>query len=235
MPSRPLHDIPPLVPSVIITISVLFLYFIHKDYRKFLSLGSGGTPSNFRGYIKITFLRLFALRNPYCPDPTPTDLGSGFLLANVIPERTKDRPIVEGIAPHRQTNQHSPPSVFQYLLKSIEELANSRPTQLRIGTSAFEKHCLGLFCEMANLAGNGEVCHAHEFDGSLHMTLHPRDIETVLDARWGGKWSHLFHIRILSRSYIVTNIYRASSVGSGWLVEPFRSPGIRNDLCTSFL
>jgi hypothetical protein len=77
------------------------------------------------------------------------------------------------------------------------KLAKDYPSQFRISISAFEKHCPGLFSiKKANPAGNGEVCHAHPSDGSMHMTLHPEDIKTVLEAGWGGKWSYLFYIRI---------------------------------------
>lgn len=31
------------------------------------------------------------------------------------------------------------------------------------------------------------MCHAHPSDGSLHMTLHPADAKTVLEAGWGER------------------------------------------------
>ncbi|KAF8539127.1 hypothetical protein BDD12DRAFT_738370 [Trichophaea hybrida] len=165
-------------------------YLTYKDYSAFLELGPGGTPSTFCGYMKITFLRIFfALGDPLCPSPIPAELeNTGFLRAGAISPRQDRRPDVRGIAPHRQINQIPPQDVFNYLSTSIMKLAKDYPSKFRISTSAFEKHCPGLFSlKKANPAGNGEVCHAHPSDGSLHMTLHPEDIKTVLEAGWGER------------------------------------------------
>ena len=184
-----LYDTLPLLPSVCPALVILMLgYFTYKDYSGFLSLGPGGTPSNFLGYLKITFLRLFALSNPHRPDPVPDRFrGTGFLKAGAIGMRRSSRPAVAGIAPHRQTNQRPQKDVFNLLSGSIMKLAKDYPSKFSISTSAFEKHCPGLFSvKKANPAGNGEICHAHPSDGSMHMTLHPEDIKTVLEAGWGG-------------------------------------------------
>jgi len=178
----------PTAPGLLI-LAMLAAYVTYKDYSGFLSLGPGGTPSTFAGYMKITFLRLFALRHPRCPAPIPEELqNSGFLRPGSIPVRRSARPDVAGIAPHRQTNQWPSPEVFNELSASIMKLAKDYPSKFRIATSAFEKHCPGLFSnKKANPEGNGEVCHAHPSDGSMHMTLHPEDIKIVIEAGWGGK------------------------------------------------
>ena len=189
-PEPQLYDILPLLSSLGPALFILMLgYFTYKDYSGFLSLGPGGTPSNFYGYLKITFLRLFALSNPHRPDPIPSGLkGTGFLKAGAIGTRPSCRPAVAGIAPHRQTSQRPREDMFNILSESIMKLANDYPSKFVISTSAFEKHCPGLFSvKKANPAGNGEICHAHPSDGgSMHLTLHPEDIKTVLEAGWGG-------------------------------------------------
>lgn len=183
----------PLLSSVLNTVMALAFfgslgYITYCDYAGFLSLGPGGTPSNFLGYMKITFLRLFALSNPHRADPIPAELkNTGYLKPGQISSRRSERPIVSGIAPHRQTTQIPRKDIFNLLSASIMKLAKDFPTKFRISTSAFEKHCPGLFSlRKANPAGNGEVCHAHPSDGSMHMTLHPEDIKIVLEAGWGG-------------------------------------------------
>ncbi|CRK22207.1 hypothetical protein BN1708_017932, partial [Verticillium longisporum] len=51
-----------------------------------------------------------------------------------------------------------------------------------------EKHGLGLFARHpVNVTCNGEVCHVHDSDHSLHMTLHPDDIAEVLRKGWGQR------------------------------------------------
>ncbi|RAL10430.1 uncharacterized protein BO97DRAFT_125848 [Aspergillus homomorphus CBS 101889] len=37
------------------------------------------------------------------------------------------------------------------------------------------------------LTCNGEVCHAHPSDGSLHLTLHPADVKLVVERGWGQR------------------------------------------------
>lgn len=201
LPSSPTVEDPLIIaPSflaqlapTILTIALLILpplaYFTYKDYNSFLSLGPGGTPYNFYGYMKITFLRLVVLRDPCQPDPIPVELqNTGYLSATGIPRRRAPRPAIIGIAPHRQINQRAHQEIYNCLSQSIMKLAIDYPQDLCIATSTFEKHCPALFSNtQVNCTKGGEVCHAHSIDGSLHMTLHPEDIKTVIEAGWGGK------------------------------------------------
>ncbi|KAH0558582.1 hypothetical protein GP486_004761 [Trichoglossum hirsutum] len=168
-------------------------YFIYQDYASFLNLGPGGTPSTFLGYLRITFLRLFALRNPHIPAPIPAVLRpqSGYMTpqrAAKLPKRAGVRPKVTGIAPHRQITQKGTLANFAELSQSVRALAAAHATRLALGTSCFEKHGTGLFSlNPVNRTCNGEICHAHPSDGSLHLTLHPADARVVLEKCWGER------------------------------------------------
>jgi hypothetical protein len=97
---------------------------------------------------------------------------------------------VRGIAPHRQTDQKSTTHIFAHLRAAIGALSSAHPDSLIQKTSCFEKHGPGLFAlDARNLTPhcNGEVCHAHPSDGSLHLTLHPADAAIVLMAGWGER------------------------------------------------
>lgn len=230
--------IPKLLMMVFLTMPLA--YVTYKDYAGYLSLGPGGTPSNFFGYMKITFLRLFTLSNPHCPDPIPLEYqNTGYLRAISIPLRRSVRPDVVGIAPHRQTNQRPQKDVFNYLSCSIMKLAKDHPDRLRIATSVFEKHCPGLFSiQKAIPTSNGEVCHAHPSDGSMHMTLHPEDIKTVLEAGWGerhplarGGWCSRFVPQGFVMIYAprtreeVDTVMEIIKAGIGWISgEQFTCP-----------
>ncbi|KAI9851507.1 MAG: hypothetical protein M1824_002617 [Vezdaea acicularis] len=166
------------------------LYAAYRDYHNFISLGPGGTPQTVAGYLRITFLRLFALRNPYLPAPTPLHLrfSKGYLSNSVLSRRIGPRPEVTGIAPHRQTTEKGSPKNYGALVAAIRELHSRHPNRLRINTSCFEKFSTGLFSvNKVNRTCNGEVCHAHPSDGSLHLTLHPADARIVLEAGWGER------------------------------------------------
>lgn len=183
-------------PSFCVVVSLFILvlptlgHLTWKDYKSFLDLGPGGTPSNFLGYMKVTFLRFaFAIKNPRCPANVPLGaISSGHLQPKSIPLRTMSRPIVSGIAPHRQLNQRSDRTVYELLSSSISKLADAHPKRLRIATSSFEKHCTALFSNrQVNKTKNGEIAHAHPIDGSLHMTLHPVDAKIVIENGWGER------------------------------------------------
>ncbi len=245
---------------------------VYRDYHAFLALGPGGTPPTFLGYLRVSFLRLFALRNPRDPSTLPhvypsssssssspsffsspssffssyfaskrsgTGSGSGgssssycggyFQLKGIdLPPRAAPAPTVAGIAPQRQTSQRASPAQYDALAAEIKALAARHPRALALGTSCFEKHGTGLFVRErrggdadgddddghhhgrdggdgrdgegggAGRGGrdgdrkrrrrtcNGEACHAHPSDGSLHLTLHPDDARLVL-ARGRGE------------------------------------------------
>ncbi|KAJ4354532.1 uncharacterized protein N0V89_006269 [Didymosphaeria variabile] len=47
------------------------LFYIHADYKAFLSLGPGGTPATPLGYAKIKLLSILCLRDPLRPASIP--------------------------------------------------------------------------------------------------------------------------------------------------------------------
>ena len=196
---KEIHKLLPRLPLSREALLLLFpallvsTYGVYKDYQAFLSLGVGGTPKTFVGYLRITFLRLFALRNPYDTASLPaiSHPKSGYLITHhhsKLPQRAGPRPKVAGIAPQRQTTQRAQADVFTSLSDQIKSLAAAHPNLLRLGTSCFEKHGPGLFSRRpVRPTCKGEICHAHPSDGSLHLTLHPDDARIVLERGWGQR------------------------------------------------
>jgi len=183
-----------LHPSLTCTLIALFPlpWIIHNDYENFISLGPGGTPSTFIGYLKITYLRLFALSDPYTP-PTFSDRiypSVGFYQRSQswLPERSGPRPTIAGIAPQRQLDQPGCSKMYQVLRASLQKVAEKYTESLCIGTSCFEKKGLALFAlEAINATCRGEICHVHHSDRSMHMNLHPDDAKVVLEKGWGER------------------------------------------------
>jgi len=185
---------PPLTQTKIFCLSLLLLlllpacHLIYKDYTAFLNLGPGGTPPTIPGYLRISLLRLFALKDPYTPIPIPTYLRPCIGYLRGMPQRAGPRPQVAGIAPHRQTSQKSSEATFARLSEEIAKMADLHPSRLGVGISCFETHGMGLFSKtQLNRTCRGEICHAHAIDGSLHMTLHPADAKLVLERGWGER------------------------------------------------
>lgn len=59
--------------EILVAITPVFL-LVHNDYQNFIGLGPGGTPSTFSGYLRISWLRLWAIRDPF---PGPVLLPQG--------------------------------------------------------------------------------------------------------------------------------------------------------------
>lgn len=179
---------PPVAEALVLLAPVLLL--IQNDYNNFIGLGPGGTPATFQGYVRIAWLRLWAIRDPFSPpksDPSRFP-ERGVLLGGPLPYRPGPRPIVAGIAPQRQLDQHGTHEHYHALRRTLENLAQTRPQKFGTARSCLEKHGLGLFARRpVNVTCNGEVCHVHDSDHSLHMNLHPDDIAEVLAKGWGQR------------------------------------------------
>ncbi|KAL4945887.1 hypothetical protein BDV06DRAFT_209193 [Aspergillus oleicola] len=198
-----------LLPVFRVQFTLVFLlpltfYLVHairKDYHAFLALGPGGTPSTPSGYLRICILRLVTIRNPLEPPSIPPTLHptTGVLSRSSIPIRPGPRPTVKGIAPQRQITQKATSNMYDLLSKQIHHFASSHPNTLYTATSCFEKHSTGIFYLLPTtplattgttnhrITCNGEVCHSHPSDGSLHLTLHPADIKVVLERGWAQR------------------------------------------------
>ncbi|KAK6227185.1 hypothetical protein QIS74_00740 [Colletotrichum tabaci] len=190
-----IHFLEPRIAECLL-LFVPILLLVRNDYHNFLGLGPGGTPATFQGYIRIAWLRLWALRDPFtAPEPDPNRLPKrGILLqadglhSRLLPYRPGPRPQVAGIAPQRQLDQHGTVPHYHALRRTLERLAAGNPARFGTARSCLEKHGLGLFARHpVNVTCNGEVCHVHDSDHSLHMNLHPEDIREVLGKGWGQR------------------------------------------------
>lgn len=167
---------------------VPIILLVRNDYLNFLKLGPGGTPPTFAGYLRLAWFRLFALRDPFSPPaPDPSRSPQSGILKN-LPYRPGPRPTVAGLAPQRQLDQHAPMDCSRKLKAAIQTVTRHHPQKLGTATSCVEKHGFGLFARHpVNAFGNGEVCHIHDVDRSMHMSLHPDDIKEVLLKGWGQR------------------------------------------------
>ncbi|KAF7895220.1 hypothetical protein EAF00_007034 [Botryotinia globosa] len=179
-------------PSLTCTIIALapIPWIVYNDYHNFISLGPGGTPSTLLGYVKITYLRIFALSDPYSPPNVPDGIKPGYIhvARKNLPIRSGPRPKVAGIAPQRQISQYGSRAMYELLCTSLGNLAHRHSDKLKTGISCFEKKGLALFSlNPINVTCNGEICHVHHSDNSYHMNLHPEDAKIILEKGWGER------------------------------------------------
>lgn len=184
-----MHFVPPFLLETFI-LAVPLLLLIRNDYHNFLRLGPGGTPPTLSGYARLAWFRLFVLSDPFSP-PSPSAVARparGVLPAQHLPYRPGPRPTVAGLAPQRQLDQHGSSASLAALKRTLTQLAARHPAKFGTATSSVEKHGFALFARHpVNVCGNGEVCHIHYSDRSMHMNLHPHDIAEVLAKGWGQR------------------------------------------------
>ncbi|KAI9171546.1 hypothetical protein HJFPF1_01032 [Paramyrothecium foliicola] len=184
-----LHFTRPYIAEVLIVL-VPTVLLIQNDYRNYLGLGPGGTPSTFRGYLRITWLKVWALRNPYKPPKAEPTLNPpvGIFDRQSLPYRAGPRPCVVGIAPQRQIDQPGSYHCYQAVRHAMESLGRKSPEKFSTERSCIEKHGLALFARHPiQTRCQGEICHVHDSEYSMHMALHPDDIEEVLNKGWGQR------------------------------------------------
>ncbi|KAI2635301.1 hypothetical protein GGS21DRAFT_75002 [Xylaria nigripes] len=183
------HFLQPATVAVLIGLATAVL-FVHNDYQNFIKLGPGGTPSTFNGYVHINWLKLWALRDPFKPLPSDQTAKpiNGILHKKPLPYRCGPRPSVVGIAPQRQVNQFGSRECYLALRRILENHGHNHSEEMGIGTSCFEKHGIGLFARYPlNNTCQGEVCHVHNSDHSLHLNLHLDDAKEVIEKGWGQR------------------------------------------------
>ncbi|KAL1877082.1 hypothetical protein VTK73DRAFT_8890 [Phialemonium thermophilum] len=174
----------------VMILAIPIVLLIRNDYHNFLNLGPGGTPATPAGYVRLAWYRLFALRDPFSPPPADPTLkpATGILQQQPLPYRPGPRPVVAGLAPQRQLNQAGNLQTYQALKLALEDFSARNPGKFVTATSCLEKHGFALFARRPlNVCGNGEICHIHTSERSLHMNLHPDDIKEVLEKGWGQR------------------------------------------------
>lgn len=185
-----LHQQTIFLTRVILLFTPLLL-FVRNDYLNFLRLGPGGIPPTPSGYLKASWLSLWALRDPFSPPPAEPHYPSspGILHKTPLPKRHDSRPVTAGIAPHRQINQYGTTECFQTLRQALQRFAASDTRDFETKISCLEKNGLALFSKHPARQSRfgGEICHVHDTDHSLHLFLHPDDIKEVLSRGWGER------------------------------------------------
>ncbi|KAK2595235.1 hypothetical protein QQS21_007022 [Conoideocrella luteorostrata] len=184
-----IHYLGSVFTECLILLTPLVL-LLQNDYENFLNLGPGGTPSTFYGYLQISWWRLWVLRDPFTA-PSAGLLSSpqpSILQKQDLPYRSGPRPIVAGIAPQRQLDQHGSRHSYQTLRRAMMKLGTGTPLKFGTERSCVEKHGLALFAKHALRTNcQGEIVHVHDSDHSMHMCLHPSDIQEVLSKGWGQR------------------------------------------------
>ena len=208
-----------LYPGLLITVLLPAWRFVLKDYQAFLALGPGGTPKTFPGYLRVSYLRLFTISDPFRPPSMAETVFPTNAYLRQLPQRSGPRPTVAGIAPHRQLNQKGTAEVHVLLREGLHRLAAAFPSLIQKGKSCFEQNGLALFLSASTQSAapgtlhpgfshlnptckdTGEICHlhamvsfpAHKFSNGSPVRHFPPKIYLLIHERQQGlapKTSH---------------------------------------------
>ena len=174
--------------------------YVNNDYQKFLDLGPGGTPSTFVGYLRVSYLKIFALQDPFQPPSLAEAVfpSDGYL--SHLPHRAAPRPHIAGIAPHRQTNQWAPETLRKSLQNALCSLVDCYPNSLRKGISCFEKHGLALFLSATTSDGEHDHDHnpAHDPQAFNHLNPTCRNTGEIVHLHGTVRLLHFINLPIVS-------------------------------------
>lgn len=179
----------------------ILIPFAVSDYRLFLSYGPGGVPYNAVGWIVANLFRLLSREQlstaPYDNPKLPLAEESNFLPPSFPPKRTSPRPRFGPHAvPQRQLSQLPDDDVRELLIQSFALLGKRAEEKglVEIRRSRYERRHEAMFVSSTRKWNavaeqtNGEITHVHAgLDGSIHVTLHPKDCKAVMEAGWGQR------------------------------------------------
>lgn len=115
-----------------------FALHLHLGHLSFKALGPGGTPPTISGFLRVKLLALLSVRDPTRPRLIPNgDARTGHLVD--LPKRASERPVIRGIAPHRQVTQKATADMLDRLASAILAMASETDYVVH-GISCIEQH-----------------------------------------------------------------------------------------------
>ncbi|KAF8579990.1 hypothetical protein K439DRAFT_1637465 [Ramaria rubella] len=188
------------------------LWWAVRDYYQWKALGPGGRPSNLLGWLQVSLISPRAMSQRKITDTSNLDSiikqiisqegEEAVFKALDLQQRRDGRPDVRGVIPQRQLDSLGSQTITDEINAFLITLASDYPTLLRIAPSSWEGgHVNALFLRRApvasdasttlsarmltNVAPRLEIVHAHNTDGSLHVSLSPADAAEIIRKGWG--------------------------------------------------
>ncbi|KAK0611665.1 hypothetical protein B0T14DRAFT_441547, partial [Immersiella caudata] len=172
-----------------------------NDFFAWKAFGTGGTPPTWRGYLRMTKIRLqHLLSGPNLLDPSPHSTAGPSYLHSALPPRSGPRPrIMPRIMPQRQVPEPIDAETRERLQSFVHRLAAEHPELLETkpshteGRSTDGLYALESVATLNRLAREDqmlkrEIAHAHPADNSLHVWLSGPDARKVMEAGWGQRF-----------------------------------------------
>ena len=205
-----------------------------NDYSAWLAFGTGGTPANFKGYLKITKFRLLrAFSGDDLKDSSRLSSdGTSYLLYNLPPRQDPPPKIISRTLPQRQYPAPLDPAVYKRLHDLPRKYAEKHPDLLILDKSITEGRSTDAIYAKTELPGRDanakdkvlghEIAHVHPAENSLHVWLLEADAKKVVEAGWGERfplsslgmvhngWTFLYAPRSMDEVDVIEQIIKAA-------------------------
>ncbi|KAK4198020.1 hypothetical protein QBC40DRAFT_341525 [Triangularia verruculosa] len=173
------------------------MWFCHSSFVEYKTHTLEEIPPTLGGWLQLVVWNFLGGWNSVLEPPKIRQDESpyrGKLFQ--LPPREGDRPKTSRWLPARQLSQKGPPNSSYKLNDMIKKLQARSHRSLSVKMSFLESGIRGLFRNIGDRTPGtintgeewaGEIAHVHTADGSLHVDLHPEDVNTVLQAGWGQR------------------------------------------------
>ena len=168
-------------------------WWVYRDYRAWLKLGSGGLPGTFQGWLQTTIWRLQKNDplNVHGLERLAASAEGNISTLSQLPRRATARPRVgPHPVPHRQLNQRAPAPLIAALQAEFDKAVAEHGSTVTYALSHFERHTMAVTSRLPSEqdpvsgSSHGEIAHIHEVDGSMHMILSPGDSIAAIRGGW---------------------------------------------------
>lgn len=229
------HQQNPLVlgaGAAAVTGVLAFGAWLYHDYTAWKEFGTGGTPANISGYLKITKFRVLrAISGDDLKDASSLSKQGPSYLPSSLPHREGPPPkIVERTLPQRQYPAKPPldQAAYERLHALPKKYASQLGDLLRLDKSITEGHTTdAIYALPAHRQGaidrvlGDEIAHVHPAENSLHVWLTEADTYKVVTAGWGERfplaslgmvnagWTFVYAPRTMQEVDVVEDIVKA--------------------------
>lgn len=174
--------------------------WVVTDYRAWLNFGTGGTPPNFRGYMRITRFRILrALSGDDLADSTRLSSSGQTYLSTELKQRRGPKPkIISWTLPQRQQPEPLDQAIYDRLHTLPQVYAELYPNLLTLDKSITEGRSTDAIYARPELPGRKlgahdnvlghEIAHVHPAENSVHVWLTEADAKAVIAKGWGERF-----------------------------------------------
>jgi hypothetical protein len=201
-----------------------------RDYNAWINFGTGGTPPNLQGYLKITKFRVLrAFSGDRLNDVSMLPSNGTSYLPKSLPRRQGAPPgIISRTLPQRQYPAKLSSNIYERLHALPAKYAEKYPDLLTISPSVTEGRSTdAIYARPEKRQGakdkilGNEIAHVHPAENSLHVWLTQADTRKVVEAGWGLRfplaslgmvdegWTFVYAPRSTDEVDIVDEIVRA--------------------------